>query len=271
MEKEILSWLSEHGFPLEMRVAQQMTNLKFQVIQSAYFSDFDTGTPREIDLLCRLLAHSEPADNMGMSELETLCATECKSNSKPWIVFKQTKPVGWPPGFIITSKTGWHLLHNLRKELSNCRIEEAAVGAGHGVREAFTTNDRAFTGIMSALKAAESTIIAADKNVEQAESSWGKFRYAYSGIAIPVVVISGLLFECSLGEDGLPAIKPVQSSAVVLRYPRPREIHSQGAVVHIVTEAALSDFLGWVREYHEILRTGLLKVLPPPKTGVADA
>jgi hypothetical protein len=262
MEQKILNWLSKHGFPFEMRVAQKMSARTFQVTQSPYYSDFQTGEPREIDLLCRLYALYEPPKEIAMSELELFCAVECKASGSPWVVFKQTEANSWNTDQVIASRTGRKLLQKTRKGLKGSGIETSARSAGYGVREAFADSDRAFTALMQALKASEATIVDANSIEEKLNTGGDDFVNIYSALALPVVAITAPLFECTLDEGGDPKLQTVDLSSVVLRYPRTREGAGQGAVVYIVTEGALPKFMDWVFEYFELLKPSLGAMLP---------
>jgi hypothetical protein len=82
LESRVLGWLKEQGFPLEMEVASMAKAAGFEVSQSDYYIDPDTGEPREIDLVLSLnnLKH-------GFSLTYNLFV-ECKSSrDKPWLMF----------------------------------------------------------------------------------------------------------------------------------------------------------------------------------------
>jgi hypothetical protein len=243
-----------------MRLAQKLNDRHFQVIQSSYYSDFETGTPREIDLTARLYEFYEPPAENAIVEIELFCAIECKSGVNPWVVFKQTRSPGGSIDRIISSPDGKRLLHRSLKSLSSSTIEAWGREAGHGAREGFAENDRAFTALMSSLKAAEAVVIAESTPLPQAESS--DTTLVYAGLAIPVVAISNRLFEYSLDTDGTPKMEEVPVSAVILRYPRSRSGAGKGAVVYIVTESAWSQFMDAVFEYQTLLKPGLQKLLP---------
>jgi hypothetical protein len=260
VEDKLLAWLSKHGFPFEMRLAQMLNERHFQVVQSSYYSDFETGTPREIDLTARLYDFYEPPEANAIIEAELSCAIECKAGVNPWVVFKQTKSPGGSIDRVISSPDGRRLLHRTLKSLSGSAIEAWGREAGYGVREGFAENDRAFTALMSSLKAAEAVVIAESAPLPQDDSSDTTFVYA--GLALPVVAISNRLFEYSLSADGTPQMEEVPVSAVILRYPRSRSGAGKGAVVYIVTESAWSQFMDSVFEYLKLLRPGMQKLLP---------
>lgn len=261
MEEKLLGWLAKHGFPLEMRLAQNLGERNFRVTQSDYYSDFESGTPREIDLLGRLYDHYEPSKEAGIVEVELFCAIECKAASNPWIVFKQTKARHWSTDSAISSVLGARLLNFSRNSLKNSSIECCGANAGHGVREAFSENDRAFAAVMSALKAAEATVAAETAKQIAFQKEHVQERSVYAAIAFPVVANSSPLFEYTLDSDGTPVLQQVKLSSVVSRYPRRNENAREGAIVYIVTEEAWPQFMDGVVEYLELTKPGLPALL----------
>lgn len=257
MEEKLLGWLAKHGFPLEMRLAQKLSEREFRVTQSDYYSDFETGTPREIDLLGRLYGYFEPIKEAGIAEVELFCAIECKAASNPWIVFKQTKARHWSTDSAISSISGAQLLKLSRNSLKNSSVEGWSTDAGHGVREAFSESDRAFAAVMSALKAAEATVTAEMEKQIAFQKKYPEERNIYAALAFPVVAISSPLFEYMLEPDGTPALRQVKVSSVVSRYPRRSENAREGAVVYIVTEEAWPQFMDGAIEYLDLAKPSL--------------
>jgi hypothetical protein len=51
LKLKVKEWLSTQGFPFEMRVAAQLQDAGFQVVQSAYFGDPSTAKARELCVL----------------------------------------------------------------------------------------------------------------------------------------------------------------------------------------------------------------------------
>lgn len=257
MEEKVLGWLAKQGFPLEMRLAQKLFERKFRVTQSDYYSDLETGTAREIDLIGRLYEYYEPSGKPGIAEVELFCAVECKSAGSPWIVFKQTKARDWSMYPAISSVSGEQLLRSSREPLKVSAIESWSADAGHGVREAFSENDRAFAAVMSALKAAESTVSSEAATQLAFQKQYPEDCNVYAALAFPVVVISSPLFEYLLKPDGTPVLRRVKVSSIVSRYPRRIENSGKGALVYIVTEEAWPQFIDGAIEYLRIAKQSL--------------
>lgn len=257
MEDKIHAWLAKHGFPFEMRLAQKLSEHKFRVTQSDYYTDFETGTPREIDLLGRLYNYFEPPKDVGIVEIELFCAIECKATSNPWLVFKQTKARKRSTDCAIADASGARLLQLARKTINGSLVDRWGDSAGHGVREAFAESDRAFAAVMSALKAAEATVVAESAKQTAFQKENPDDRQVYAGLALPVVAISGPLFEYTLEADGTPKLQKVPISSVVFRYPRRKDSGGEGVIVYIVTEEAWVKFMEGVVEYMGLLKPGL--------------
>jgi hypothetical protein len=62
VEQRVSEWLTEQGYPLELRVAQAFTGAGAEVKQAEYFKDSETGKFREIDVVAtfRRAAQGEP-------------------------------------------------------------------------------------------------------------------------------------------------------------------------------------------------------------------
>jgi len=79
LTEKIIEWLKTTGFPLEMEAASAFRAAGFDVRQSATFPDPQSDKGREIDVL------AQDPDIIGVIEISFVI--ECKSSSKPWVVF----------------------------------------------------------------------------------------------------------------------------------------------------------------------------------------
>lgn len=260
MESEILKWLNESGFPFEMRLARSLAQQKFKVTQSAYYRDFETKEPREIDLLARLYGFYETArEPAGLYELETFCAIECKASPKPWVVFKETAQSLWRIERAMTNDAGRRLFNLAEERIKETTLDAAASRAGHNLKQAHCKDDSAFKALMAATKAAEGKIremIAFDEMVadDPKQETW-PVHSLYA--VLPIIAVTAPLFECVLSETGAIGLKKVEASTVAFQYPRAREEAGEGAIVHIVTEGAWPSFMEAVSEFHDVLKREL--------------
>lgn len=51
LPERLAEWLSSQGYPLEMRVAAALKDAGFNTVLSNHYSDPETNTPREIDVV----------------------------------------------------------------------------------------------------------------------------------------------------------------------------------------------------------------------------
>ena len=265
IEQKIKRWLDKNGYPLEMRVARKLAELDFGVTQSHYYEDFESGKPREIDVVSRLYDFQEPKNYVAIAELETFSTIECKSAKNPWVVFCETEPNIWDIEQALSNKAGKKLLMRSQKQLQKTVFYRWSCKAGHGVAQALGGNeDLAYTAVMSAIKAAEAKVRV---SLEE-ESEWEKNNkytdISLSIIVIPAVVISAPLFECRLVSQGDVEIREVQHSSLVFRYPRKTSGYKAGIVVHIISESALNEFLEGLSEFHNAAKSELESMIPSP-------
>jgi len=263
LEKKILDWLSEHGYPFEMRIASSLTASDFRVTQSHYYTDFESGQPREIDVIGRLYSFVEPENYIAIAELETFVAVECKSSANPWVVFCETKSSAWDMQQVVCNGAGSELLRRNRSSISKTELYRYASKAGHGVAQVLGGNaDVPYAAIMSALKAAEAH--ARDARMAEVRMADGG---RYSDICecsqiIPAVAITAPLFECNLAEGGVPILREVDHSAVAFRYPNGSGESKKATMVNIVTERGWSKFQGAIISFHAASQVQLRSMIP---------
>ena len=94
MDKKILDWLNEEGYPLEMQTASFAKDAGFDVSQSEYYIDPEDSGAREIDLVVNSINH-----NANYTKSYNLFI-ECKSSkkAKPWIVLSNENDFLDSPG-----------------------------------------------------------------------------------------------------------------------------------------------------------------------------
>ena len=77
---KIAKWLRGQGYPLEMIVAAALRKENFYTNQGFYYSDPETNTSREIDIIATKM------DTFGLFQVQFV--VECKSSlDKPWVLF----------------------------------------------------------------------------------------------------------------------------------------------------------------------------------------
>jgi hypothetical protein len=79
-------WVNESGFDLELDTARAFIAAGFQVEQSSFFEDSESGDVREVDLI----AEDPEPDYFGA--LQIMFVVECKASRKgPWVMFASSR------------------------------------------------------------------------------------------------------------------------------------------------------------------------------------
>lgn len=217
---------------LEMRTAQTFRAAGSSVVQqSQYYTDPETGDQREIDVIAR------EAAVLSFDPLVFVAVDfriECKSHSpdRPFVVFSAPMPEvtsGWRWLNCAGSVLGKKLIDYLDPELVGLEVFAVEPLTGYGLAQAALSNkggnqDAGFSATMQAAKA----------------SCAGFSEPGQCVLSFPVVVVTGPLYDCHLGDDGEPVVSEVRQHAIQVPYP----LKNGPAVntVRIVTEAGLPEF-----------------------------
>lgn len=241
LTEKIIEWLRTTGFPLEMEAASAFRAAGFDVRQSSTFPDPQSDKGREIDVL------AQDPDIFGVIEISFVI--ECKSSSKPWVVFTSDDALsGYNRlfAFGITSEAARKVLVsriNNNLPLLGPYIKRPQRG-GYGFRQALGKEpDPAYTAAIGALKACHG--IAQDR----VSSSIPRLAFAF-----PVIVIDSPLFECSRKQDGELELTEVSNSEFLFSAHIPNQI---GCCVKVVTKAHLPDFAKWAKQLANTIRQEL--------------
>lgn len=211
---KIAKWLRVQGYPLEMTVAATLRREKFYTNQGFYYSDPETNTSREIDIIATKMV------TFGLLQVQFVI--ECKSSlDKPWVLFTSD-----------SNELGKNLFHDyamlskladkkLKRKLftgftdKNKENDKESIfslrwlekqSQAYGVAAAFSSgssDDPAYKAIMSALKAALYL------NRSQEENNPYSLRFIF-----PIVVLDGRLFETFLSSEGKAVIREVKEGFV---------------------------------------------------------
>ncbi len=228
MKDNILKWLENSGYPLEMKVASILSNFEIPFAQSAYYIDPETNKMREIDFEIRL------TDSTGYCQMFGII--ECKHIDKPWIIFKSENP--YPGDFFTFCMYG----SNSKRALIQKSIDNKILNwewfrpknnkIGYGIAAAFTDKkDKTYDARMSCINAA----IYEKKKLDEGGDSLS--------FIFPIIIIDGDLFEAHLDVNNNINIQPLDFGMVY----SPFIIGDvQASCVHIVTlnyfEKYLNDF-----------------------------
>ncbi len=241
---EIREWLSKNGYPLEMRTGAAIRAAGFQVVQSEYYLDPDSGVPREIDVVGSVTIDASK------SMFRVTLVIECKeSPAKPWVVFSADH-LGLAPPARVAQRVATSLGHEFL--MAVCQ-EQAAQSSdlftlrgalAYGATQALGSgSDVAYTALTSAAKAAHARSRANSRHEDLCE------------ILLPTIVISGRLFSASLGSDQALAVQEIDAASLLWRNPL---VHHPFTIITVLTESALSHYARSISR----AAAGLLQDLP---------
>lgn len=235
---KIKNWLNDHGYPLEMKVAQSFKKLTdFDVSQSVYYVDYETNKLREIDLII------QKTERVGRNALTVCYLIECKSTkTKPWLLFVPDSELSEIPPtsyfntchatlITLTDIQGLGTLKN-RELLTNLPLFKNRK-VSYGVTAAFTGGEdipyKAMMGVSKAAFARSQKFVNA-----------GIFHIGT--ICIPMIVIDGELFECGLDSSDYIQLRPTNYGLC--------DWSGAGipSLVHFVTNVALNEYIQKMNE-----------------------
>lgn len=267
LETKIKNWLNEQGYPLEMVVAQAIRRGGLLPQQSTYYTDIETGVPREIDVSAR--------DNRGFTqggdgvyeeiELRVAMSIECKSSGKPWLLFRsgeEQERNRWVSGRLgpTTTTRGKSFVQSMfaHELIQSCRIFQLHERIGYGLTQAFSSGDDiAYRAVMGSVKAAIAEVI----RFEDGPDVGGPDLYVLISVAFPVIVLGGKLFECYLSEDENLIVSEITSAAVECKSPTLNRAGSDNrdmtTVVYIYTRSALEQLVSDFKEAVDVMEKGL--------------
>jgi len=287
---KIKEWLEVQGHSLEMRVAKKFGESGFRVSQFEHYVDQESKAVRQIDVVASLSKRVE--HNLITLNL----IIECKyAKSKPWVILLTQKKLDKFTFFSRQLQgnhpSSWKTIPTLQGRLAGCllqsisRLQEidkfAVEPAGYSVLE--TRFDSKYKPDPNQLDYAFEAVVQVSKSVEahdaQNEVIFKNSTRAYEdsmgidtgfrkieesteslsldlSIAIPVVLISGVLFESHLDDANEISVSEIPSGFVLAPYKR-HETRIDSSVtlspVIIVTEDNLDIFISKIREMMELM------------------
>ena len=233
MIEKVRDWLKMQGYPLEMRTASAFRRAGFEIRQSSYYLDPETGNPREIDVLAM-----DP-DFLGVVGISFV--VECKATKGPWVLLCSTDVIGFNRlfAFAVTSKDGRAALSDhfeeLHKKLAWLRKDDLT---GYAIRQAFSQNDVAYAAAMGVAKAS-------DNHVREFARKFG--------FAFPVIVIDGPLIRCSLDENDQVHLEETDQGEFLFH----GATKGISTCIRVVTAASLPAFAMEAKQVADQLRAEL--------------
>ncbi|GII32307.1 hypothetical protein [Planotetraspora mira] len=240
LRDEVLQWLENRGYPLEMRVAHALRNRgrAFYVEQSRYYPDPTSGELRESDVVANWTStDTEKSDGRAIYFSAVI---ECKSGGAPWIIFTETeKP---------DRNTSLHFLLSLlwagvdrwkyREEFSRWDTHISPVMAGRHPAGYGITQKRNERGARDGAYDAVRQVAAAAYGVLNDRQSFHNGFGPGIGIVMPVIVTDSPLFECYVNYAGDVEARSVTQSALSLRMPYES---ASNCYIRIINVHALDD------------------------------
>lgn len=243
LEQKLKNWLETQGYPLEMHVAQAFQGAGARVIQSEYYVDGASGETREIDVVA---SWQDEIDNI---LVRILLVIECKtSKDKPWILFVSKGSKLASPARVsqrAASRLGRAALLKISREkavqaLPLFRLPDLP---GYSLTQAFTSgHDVCYAAASAAANAAAASASEPDSQ----KTRLGTLDILE--IVFPVLVTEARLFAASLEENLSLSIREEKSGVLLWRNPL---VGRPYTIIHVVTSAALPEFVANVKESAE--------------------
>lgn len=179
-----------------------LRQLGWQTEQALWYRDVESGKARELDVLATLNHTDEETGGIASVSL----AVECKrSVDKPWVFFSSASNFAKQQSRPLADRIGQFVLRRLvETEVSLPPLLLTAPRLSHGVVKAYA--DAAKSGDPTSAYAAARGAVAASESIGlEPLSLLEKFgiHHGHLRIIIPVVVVEGRLYSCSLQEDSV--------------------------------------------------------------------
>jgi hypothetical protein len=282
MNKELLSKLvddfKQTGFGSEMKAARCLLEHGWQVTVSPMFTDLDSRTDREFDVLAELVLTADGRKvEDPLAVLIGLCV-EVKKTSAPWVVLR--KPIaGLEPSFLDRDRFLFATQNSPVTEDETFRLltERTPRGfsswIGYGIHEAFkkpSADQQSYKALTTSIKAARDYFLRTareyipiffDREKRDAADLTVAFRSLSSrppgdasrvptiAFAIPTIILDGDLYSVEPLPGDEPDFQKIQFAAVEMRFGT-EGYRSKTYTIDIVT-------LPYLPQYISSLRTGL--------------
>lgn len=255
LKTKVKEWISKQGYPLEMRVAEILQQVNFNVNLSCYYEDSREKLYREIDVV----ATDSICDIHNIS-FDVRFILECKySGDKPWIIFQSNSDIELRKHFEIlrrfSSKYGYVALSEIskNKDAQNNFLFSLPEEMGYGLTRAFeNTNDMTFKAINSVLKATKYF-------VSQFDSINANSLIGYIAIAFPIIVIDGQLFNCKLNKNNEVEVAESEMGYLLVRN---EEYGTYDSIISVVTLKAFPNYVRNLAKGCEDLKTIIKNFTP---------
>jgi hypothetical protein len=237
MVPNVREWLETQGFPLEMQTAAAFRAAGFEVRQSTFYIDPETGKSRETDVVA---LHP---DDLGILNIRFI--VECKAGKKPWVLLcspDTLRNYNHLLAFAASSKTARHILASRAEDFRTFAARIPWIDKrgliGYSLRIAHSEKDTAYEAAIGVAKACNSFVL---------ETGQSRKRVAF---AFPVIVIDGPLILCWLAENGDLQLKEADQGEFLFG-------QEFSACIRVVKASHLSAFALEAKKSMDLLRAEL--------------
>jgi hypothetical protein len=220
---KILDWLEKQGYSLEMRVAQIFRRAGFAVSQFENYIDPESHDLREIDIVASLGRQVE-----GITLVFRLLI-ECRYAKKPWAIFvseQRSHPFDrfshvlrgcsdvfeWQKATTLQGRIIAKLLADIgRNDFLRLTTFFMPGNIGYAVTETLRSDpnakDNAYIAVKQITKCLEANTIENEQDYHRSLEDSHERQLArknivlYCNIAVPVIIVKGSIYECSLDRD----------------------------------------------------------------------
>lgn len=220
----VRTWLDKQGFPLEMRTASAFRAAGFDVRQSSYYVDPETGKGREIDVLAY---HPDPV-MLGVTKI--MFVIECKTSDKPWLLLQSADTlVGYLRyrAFSVLSDAALTTMLHHSEWIETLPWLKKPPLAGYAFRQAFGEKDVAYSAAITVAKACENLVGPQDD------------QFPTFTLVFPIIVVDSPLISCNIRKDGTLQLKRIKSGEFLFLAKLQKHF---GSCIRVVTVNALEDF-----------------------------
>jgi hypothetical protein len=256
--------LEKTGYPVELLAGDAFARAGWTVDYNVYYTDWDEGKGREIDLVvCNGV--SSKKNKVGVT---LYLVSEVKKSENPWVIFTASS-VGESAGL---EEPCWGRLHVASDEIDPDVLPADKIRArstihkfqryGHSYYIAFAglqSKPTIFEALTSSVKASEDLLRGFNESIRQEEERTGFFQKKgrWLWLIEPMVILDGLLYEAYLDRHNRLVIDRVNHIPVCFGYVSPqyrRAEFSVGYVVEIVTMDALPELISKKMKWLESMK-----------------
>src|ERR1039457_1604943 len=239
---KVREWLESQDFPLEMRAANAFRSAGFEVRQSKFYVDPETGKSREIDV------EATDPDFRGIVNIRFI--VECKGGKRPWVLLCSADTIRNYNrffAFVVSNKLARHTLIDHANSVQELKALFTRIPwldkdglVGYSLRQAHSDKDTAYEAAISVAKACKTFLRESDD----------KNRLEVLEFAFPVIVVEGPLIRCWLAEDGDLQFEETNAGEFLFA-------SDFGACIRVITADHLLVFAREAKDVAEKLRSEL--------------